>query len=443
MASSSSVSGLTGFDSANIVDRLMQIETVSQTRLKTRVSAETSVASSLQMLNSRLASLKTRADDQAKATAWSTLSATASAATVTAAADSTATAGSFAFTVKSLALTHRLGFANAAAPTDVVTGASTTVRLDRLDGTTIDVDSKDGTLQGLAAAINDPANATGLRATTVKVAEGSYRLLVESTATGVASDFTLTAADGSPLLGGATVRAGADASIDVGAGIVATSTSNTFSDLTPGVDVTIAPSTTVGTEVTVSVSADGAGRASAMKGLVDSINAALSDIDTLTAYNATTKKSGALAGDPTVRSLRNQLLTAIYPSDGTSLAPLGVQLDRNGRLTFDEKKFTETYAADPVGVAGALSGTTGFAGRIAAVADTASNATTGTLTQAVTGRNAGIKRLNDSIDQWDLRLEMRRTALTRQFTALETALTTTQTQSAWLQSQISSLPSRS
>ncbi len=90
-----------------------------------------------------------------------------------------------------------------------------------------------------------------------------------------------------------------------------------------------------------------------------------------------------------------------------------------------------------------MSGTTGFAGRIAAVADTASNATTGTLTQAVTGRNAGIKRLNDSIDQWDLRLEMRRTALTRQFTALETALTTTQTQSAWLQSQISSLPSRS
>ncbi|HEY1134522.1 MAG TPA: flagellar filament capping protein FliD [Nocardioides sp.] len=439
MSSTTSVSGLSGFDSAGIVDKLMQLEAVSQTRLKTRVSSETSVVSSLQTLNSRLASLKTRADDQTTAGAWSALTATSSVPTVTIAADTTAVAGAFGFTVQSVALGHRLGFATAAASTDVVTGASTTVRLDRLDGTTVDLETGDGTLAGLAAAINDPANATGLRATTVKVAEGSYRLLVESTATGAASDFTLTAADGSALLGGASVRAGVDAAIDLGSGIVATSPTNTFTDLTPGVDITLGVTTTVGAHVDVTLATDTSGRAGAMKALVDTVNAALSDIDTLTSYNATTKKSGALAGDPTVRSLRNQLLTAIYPTDGTSLASLGVQVDRNGKLTFDEAAFSTAYAADPEGVTAALAGTNGFVGRIAVVADTASNSTSGTLTQAITGRNAGIQRLNDSIDQWDLRLEMRRTALTRQFTALETALTTMQAQSSWLESQISSL----
>jgi flagellar hook-associated protein 2 len=39
-----------------------------------------------------------------------------------------------------------------------------------------------------------------------------------------------------------------------------------------------------------------------------------------------------------------------------------------------------------------------------------------------------------------MRLELRRTTLTRQFTALETALSRMNSQSSWLAGQISSLP---
>lgn len=438
-----SISGLSGFDSADIVDKLMQLEATSQTRLRSRVSSETTVVSSLQTLNARFASLATRAGDQASATAWSTLRATSTDSTIQVSAGSAATTGQLSLSVQAVALTHRLGFATAAAPTTVVTGASTTVRLDRLDGTTLDLATGDGTLAGLAAAINDPAAKTGLRASMVRVGDDSYRLLVESTATGAASDFTLTAQDGSPLLGGATVRAGQDAAVDLGAGIVATSASGTFKDLVPGVDVTLGPTTAVGAQTSITIAADTSSRSAATRALVDNINAVLADVDSLTAYNATTKASGALAGDATVRTLRSQLLSAIYPTDGTSLASLGIQLDRNGKLTFDETTFATKYAADPEGVAGALSGTTGFASRVQAVARTASDSSTGVLTQAITGRNDGIARLNDSIEQWDLRLEMRRTSLTRQFTALETALSTMQSQSSWLASQISSLSSSS
>ncbi len=74
------------------------------------------------------------------------------------------------------------------------------------------------------------------------------------------------------------------------------------------------------------------------------------------------------------------------------------------------------------------------------MAGAASDKVDGTITTAITGRTGSIGRLNDSIEAWDLRLELRRTALTRQFTALETALSQMNSQSNWLAGQINSLP---
>ncbi len=74
------------------------------------------------------------------------------------------------------------------------------------------------------------------------------------------------------------------------------------------------------------------------------------------------------------------------------------------------------------------------------VAKSASDSTTGTVTAAITGRKSGIDRLETDVEDWDLRLELRRTTLTRQFTALETALGQMTNQSSWLAGQISSLP---
>jgi len=48
--------------------------------------------------------------------------------------------------------------------------------------------------------------------------------------------------------------------------------------------------------------------------------------------------------------------------------------------------------------------------------------------------------LQKRIEDWDRRLELRRSTLTRQFTAMETALGTLQNQSSWLASQLNTLP---
>ena len=130
----------------------------------------------------------------------------------------------------------------------------------------------------------------------------------------------------------------------------------------------------------------------------------------------------------------------MFAGDGGSLADLGLQTDRYGKLVLDEAAFKKAYAADPAAVQARLTAPdTGFVSRVGEVAKAASDRVDGTLTTAITGRNDAISRLDDGIEAWDLRLELRRTALTRQFTALETALNQMNSQSSWLAGQLSSL----
>lgn len=440
-----SISGLaSGLDTATIINQLMQLEAAPQNRLKTRVSDEKLVLTSLQALNKTVAGLATKAEALAKDAAWQPLTATSSNAAVAVSTTSSAAPRSLTVTVTGVAATHQLGYADAAGLAEVVTGASTKVRLDRFDGSPVELETGDGTLQGLVSAINDPANSTGLTATVVKVAEGSYRLLVESKATGAAQDFDLTAQDGSALLGGATVRAGSDASIDLGAGIVATSTTNTFTEVVPGTTLTLGSAATVGTVSTITVARDTSGMSAKVKDLVDSINAALGEIDVKAAGGGTGRTAGPLAGDGAARQLRTALLDTIRGEGSSSLAAYGIQVTRSGRLEFKEADFKAAYAADPVGTAEMFTTSGGgFAARVAAVAKGASDSTEGTLSAAVKGRQSGIDRMEDSIEEWDRRLTLRRTALERQFTALETALSQMSSQSSWLAGQLASLPSGS
>lgn len=443
MAGASSISGLTsGLNTATIIDQLMKLEAVPQSRLKSQQSAERAIQAALRALNTNTSVLASRAETLTKAETWQTLKATVTGTGVTATASATATASSLSVTVDRLAKTHQVAFTDAAALTDVVSGP--TVRLTTNAGTIHDLDAGGGSLAEVAAAINAKSAETGVSATTVKVADGSYRLLTESTTTGAASSFTLTDGGGGPLLGGSTVRAGEDAQVSLGAGITATSATNTFADLVPGLTLTLGPTATVGSTVSVKVAQDPASVKSSISALVDQVNELLTTIDTQTATKTTSTAAGVLVGDATARSLRNQLLQTVFGGTGT-MATVGIQTDRYGKLVFDGAKFDAAYAADPAGVAAkftkAASATDdGWAARVASVAKAAGNPTTGTLTSAINGRTATIDRLTESIESWDDRLAIRRTSLERQYTALETALNNLQSQGNWLAGQIASLP---
>lgn len=439
MAGTSSIGGLaSGLDTASIINQLMTLEAASQTKLKSQVTTEQSKVTALQKLNTALQSLATAAKDMAAPTTgtWSTLKATSSNTGVGVTATSAASPGGFTVTVGQTALTHQVAFTDAHARTDAVTGATTSVVLKRAGEADLEIDTAHGTLEELAAAIN--AADAGVRATLVRTGSSGgvdqFRLLVESSATGAAQAFELTDSAGTALLGGATVRAGRDASIDIG-GITATSTSNTFADVVPGVTITLGPSATGTADLAVTRDTDG--RSAAAKGFVDQLNAILTQVGTLTSN--TTDAKGTLAGDSTLRRVAGALQDAVFPPDGTSMAKFGIQVDRYGKVTFDADKFAESYQADPVATTAAFTGSGGFAARVEAVAKAASDKYDGSVTNAITTHTSTISRLNASIEKWDDRLELRRATLERQYTALEKALSQLNSQSSWLSSQLDAL----
>ena len=445
-----SISGLgSGLDTASIVSQLMQLERVQQTKLKNRVSTEQSTVQILQNLNTRFATLATTASTLGKAESWDALSTTSSSEGVSVKAGSGASVTSFSAKVLSLATSHGETYTDTAALTDVLVpvdadSGKRLLSIAHQDGTTTTVDTGDGSLRSVVDALNSSANATGVRANMLQVSEGSYRLVVDATATGSTSSFTLTAADGSALLGGAEAartRGGSDAKIEI-SGFTLVSKSNTFTDVMPDVSVTLTSKARIDESVELGVTRDAAKQSQAVKSFVADINALLTEIDTRTAYNPTSKSAGALSGDSVVRSLRDSLASTIFPADGTSMADLGVQVDRSGKLVFDEEAFAAAYAADPAKVAAGFSVENGgFAARVKEVADRASDRYNGSLSSAIQGRNDSITRLNDSISQWDLRLELREIALSRQFSALDVALSNMNSQSAWLSGQLNSLSS--
>jgi flagellar capping protein FliD len=89
----------------------------------------------------------------------------------------------------------------------------------------------------------------------------------------------------------------------------------------------------------------------------------------------------------------------------------------------------------------AVAAVTGLAKRLLDVATSASDATTGSLVKLAEGKESTLKGIQERIDAWDLRLAKRKEALTRQFTSMETALSSLRNQSTWLAGQINSLPS--
>lgn len=364
-----SFSGLvSGLDTASLVNQLMQVEAQPQTMLKNRLSGQEKVLSALQSVNSKLAAVGTKADALSSVAAWAPLTVASSSDLVTATATAGAAPGTVSFTVDQTARPHQLSFVDTATTDSVVTTGSTQVLLTLSDGSTLSIETGDGTLHSLVNAINSSAGA-GVRASTVKLSDGTYRLSLQSTTTGAASSFTLTNADGSSLLGGTTnadgtsrVLEGRDAQITIGTDVL-TSSTNSFPGVVSGVDFTLSAGIAAGITVDLTIARDDKAMAESVKGLVDALNAALAEIDKHTAYNADRKSGGLLTGDSTMRMLRNELLATVNTAvGGRSLAEAGIELDSAGKVTFDEEAFKQAYAADPSAVSDLFAGTASWSG---------------------------------------------------------------------------------
>jgi flagellar hook-associated protein 2 len=377
MVSGVTISGaVSGLDTAGIIDQLVAVQRNQQTILSTQQSAVQKRADAYASLTTSLSSLGTLVTDLAKTSAWTGSTATSSSSSVTASATGTTSAG-ITFDVKTLARAHSLISVGSASSTDAVVAAGGTLTLTRHDGTTAGIDVGGGSLSEVVSAINGSGN--GLYAAAVKTTEG-YRLQVTSATTGEESSFSLSGFTGFTSDTLADLTVGTDAKILVGDPestefYYATSSTNTFGDLVPGLSFTVSK---VEDDVTVTSKIDGSTVADKITSMVSSANSILADIASKSSYDLKTKTGGVFSGQSVVRTLQQNILTTVSGSG----AP-GVHLSRDGKLTFDREEFLTAFTADPAAVAKKFGSDSTFTGG-AGVTDTSV-----TVTNALKTSRAG------------------------------------------------------
>jgi len=215
------------------------------------------------------------------------------------------------------------------------------------------VSTGSGSLAQVVSAINH----SGLAATAaaVQLANGQYILQVSANQTGQKGAVTIDQQSlaGSPLGQVKTIAQAQNATVSVGGadGYTLSSSSDTFANLLPGTAITVASTG----EATVTVTPDATGEAAKVSTLVAAANKALSDITTLAGYNATTKTAGPIMGSAVVSAIRQQILSIVGSVSGTSSlgnsADVGITLNSDGTLSFDQTTFESAYSDDPTAVA--------------------------------------------------------------------------------------------
>lgn len=445
-----------GLDTTSLINSLMQLEAIPQSLLKNKVSSTQAMVSALQSLNSKVATLTDVAAQAAKQDSLELYSATSSSSALTATAGTGASAGSIDLSVDQLAQSQVI----VTAQMQVWPSVPPVLTIVDANGIHTEITAASDSIDDMVSAVNG----AGAGVTAVKVASGTdpgtgeqqYRLQFTATDSGLDGAVTLyqgtsaevTAGTATDLLdaGATQIRAAQDAEITLWAGSpvaqTITSSTNSFSAILPGVDVTVVEAST--TPVTVTVARDTARAAQVAEDLVSALNAVFSYIATNSAVTTSTSsgasaaRGGLFTGDSTVRDVNQKLLSAAsLPVDGRSPTEIGIELTREGKFEFDEAVFTEALAEDPAFVAQVLQQ---IGERVQEAASDASDKYDGLITSKITGQESLVSNMSTQIQDWDRRLATRRSTLERTYAALEVQLSAMQSQSAWLSSQLGTLP---
>jgi flagellar hook-associated protein 2 len=320
-------------------------------------------------------------------------------------------------------------------------------------------------LSDLAKMINnDPIAGANVSASVIKNDLGTYNLVL--TAKGPAENHPISLTDqsggtldsrllGSPI-GTATatsgnmsnIQAASDASFKYN-GITLTRSTNTISDITVGVTINLLSTDSTST-ANISITQDAQPIKDAMQSLVDSYNSMSKQLNTMTLTDTTTGKVGLFNGDSSVNGIDRDIKRILTSSNssGLSLTQFGININRDGTLSFDSVAFDTKMAASPDTMASYFSGKTTI--------DTNGNATTtdgvfntlytnlnnltkssGVLANLTTGLTTEATLLQNNKTTATNSLNARYNTMTQQFIAYDAIISNLNNQFSSLSQQIS------
>jgi flagellar hook-associated protein 2 len=190
--------------------------------------------------------------------------------------------------------------------------------------------------------------------------------------------------------------------------VVISSSSNTFTGVLPGVTLQVRSGS--GQSVSISVANDGTNIAASLQSFVTNYNTFRAELTTDTAYNTTTNTGSVLSDDGSALQLDwqlSQLLTTSFNSSGSmrSLADVGVTIQSDGTLSFDENQFNTAWAFHPAAVQQMFTTkTTGISDRLSTLISQLAGTTNSTLSSRISALKQQIADNQQTIDQMNQRL---------------------------------------
>lgn len=416
----------TGLDSNSIIEALVNVRRVEQTRLEAKAAKIQKQQQAYGTLRAKLASLRSKADgiNSAEKLGAATASTTAD-TTVTATASGAAAEGSYNVVINQLATTGSgvsSGFADSNA---------TLVGKGRLtfesDGASYEVAlNDDATLEQIRDAIN--ASDAPVKAAVIN--DGGvgtpFKLVLTAETTGAAASFTVDTSSFVPV-GGAlsfATTAGQNAQFSVN-GFAVTRTSNTVTDVVPGASFELKQGG--GATATVTIARDLGAVKKRITDFVAAYNDVVSEVRTHRSF-ADRDGKAVLYGESNLERVLGRIkeaaTTAVTGTGSATdrLGDLGIRTDQDGKLVVADDQLTEALEND---YAGALKlftqvGSGSGNGLARDVASAASEAITAIILPRTNALRSQTSTVNTRIQSLEERLDKYAVSLRNKYAALET-----------------------
>lgn len=437
-------SGLaSGIDSAALIDSLIEARQITNKFRREEIEQKESSNTALSELKTKLADLDKLLEPFRSASGGGVRKKASSSTTTvaTAVAGSNATNSSYAVNVVSTAKSATGSLYNSggySALTSVFQAGvgSGNVEITVGQGSeertiSVDVTRGDTTVQEVIDAINSDSEAQGrlsaVAVNTGTTASPNYQIVLNTLEQGESLGTLAVQLTGLAALNVSTISQASDAEFSVsGINGNITRSSNTISDVIPGVTLQLATNGTT----TVSVGTDADGTTDAMKEIVEAYNDIVEFITTNDAVTIESKSSGNVitrgslaitnVDDDFLAKFRSDISSATSENgtSATTMSLIGISTNRDGTLSFDEDVFRAAVGSDLTGVSEVMRD---FADRSSGVLGTIYQFTKfqGSIDLAITTNNTAIETLNKSIERLERSSGELRNTLNLRFARLE------------------------
>ncbi len=451
MASSGTISSSgigSGLNVSQIVTALMDAEKGPLNSINKSIATDNAQISAYGSISSQISSFQSAISGLiTPSTIKATNSSSSSTSVLSVSNDGTALAGEYKITNVVLASPQVLtSDISATAYTSTNSSIGTTGSIT-ISGTTITPTSY--TVAGMVEAINN-ANISGISATIINLgtsATPDYQIRIVNTSD---TSATIALSAGNDFTGLAFTSADAVAGSLTINGTTVSRSSNTITDLVPGLTINL-----VGTgNSTITVAQDSSALSTKISAFVAAFNALDKSLKDISSYDATAKKGAALYGDSTVNSLRREIrsiITSTLGVDSTTsynrLSQVGVSFKSDGTLSLTSTTLNTAISTNFNKVASLFSGTgdstdsstlQGFAYQLNTLLTNATGID-GLITNRKSSLQSEIRRLQARAEQEQLRLADLQQMYQKQYTALDRTVASLNSMASYLTNQFDAM----